>query len=80
MTNETFAHGISRVDVVGGVVRIEFFSLVPSATQGSEATPTPNHVVILPIDGFLKSYATQENLVQQLIQAGVVTRNDQPKN
>lgn len=75
MTTETFAHGISRVDVVGGMVRLELFTLVPVDGQG-EATATPVSVVIMPMDGFLRAFGTQDNLVQQLIKAGVVTRNE----
>lgn len=75
MTNETFAHGITRVDVVGGMVRIEFFTLMPPAGQG-EATSVPVQVMILPMEGFLRAFATQDGLIQQLIKAGVVTRTE----
>ena len=51
-----FAHSISRVDYVGGLVRLELATIVPaSAPTGGEARLEPYKAVFLPLDGFLNS-------------------------
>jgi len=80
-----FAHSISRVDYVGGLVRLELATVVPAANpNGGEARLEPYKVVFLPLDGFLNSVGVVQGLVQKLVDAGVVTANQPvptaPKN
>lgn len=76
MTPENFAHGVSRVDVVGGMVRFEFFTLQPPAADGEPPVQVPTQAVIVPMDGFLRAFAAQQNVMQQLMQAGIIARRE----
>lgn len=76
MVDEFFAHGISRVDLLGGMVRIEFFSLTPPDKDEEQAQAIPTRAVLIPVDGFLRGLATQDGLTQQLVKAGLIQRRD----
>lgn len=74
MTPEMFADGIGRVDFSGGLVRIELVSLEP-AEEGTGRLEVRQRVV-MPVDGFLKSLTTMGELVNKLVEAGVLRRNE----
>jgi hypothetical protein len=75
MTEEFFADLISGVGLMGSMVRIDFASF--SATEkDAEGKPAMNfhHRVVMPPEGFLRSFAAMQNLIKQLEQAGVLKR------
>lgn len=75
MTEEVFADTISGVGLMGGMVRIDFASF--SATEkDSDGKPAMkfHHRVVMPPEGFLRSFAAMQNLIKQLEQAGVLKR------
>jgi hypothetical protein len=75
MTEEFFADAMSGVGLMGGMVRIDFASF--SATEkDSDGKPAMkfNHRVVMPADGFLRSFAAMQSLIKQLEQAGVLKR------
>jgi hypothetical protein len=76
MANELFAHGMSRIDMVGGMVRFELFTLEPPVGESKTQVIVPTQAVIMPMEGFLRAFGIQENMVQQLIKAGVLARRD----
>ena len=70
---ELFADGIGEITLSNGVVRMDFVSIV--GAQKSKDQPQEMAVrqrVIMPPDGFLRSFSAMENLVKQLIDAGLV--------
>ncbi|CCG40315.1 conserved hypothetical protein [Magnetospirillum molischianum DSM 120] len=74
MTPEVFADGVGRVDFSGGIVRIELVSLEP--TEEGQGRLEVRQRVVMPVDGFLKSLMTMGDLVNKLVEAGVLHRND----
>lgn len=73
---ETFADGIGEITLVGGMVRMDLVSL--SSTQKDEKGNPALEIrrrVVMPPDGFLRSFSAMENLVNQLVDAGVVKKN-----
>ncbi|SEH33620.1 hypothetical protein [Magnetospirillum fulvum] len=74
MTAEVFADGVGRVDFSGGIVRIELVSLEP--TEEGQGRLEVRQRVVMPVDGFLKSLTTMGDLVNKLVDAGVLRRND----
>lgn len=75
---EVFADGMGEITLSGGMVRIDLICL--SATQkDSEGKPELElrQRVVMPPDGFLRSFSAMEDLVQKLIKAGVVKQRDQ---
>ena len=74
---EFFADGIGEITLSGGMVRLDLVSLV--GTQNNENDKPrlePNRRIIMPPDGFLRSFSAMENLVKQLVDAGVVKQRE----
>lgn len=78
MKQEIFADTISGIGLMGGVVRIDLASF--SATEkDSDGKPAMTHVqrIVMPAEGFLRSFSAMQDLIKQLEQAGVVKRVSQ---
>ncbi|MEM7454838.1 MAG: hypothetical protein AAF456_10860 [Planctomycetota bacterium] len=75
--HELFADGIGEISLVGGMVRMDLVSLVGSQND-KENQPhlEKTHRIVMPPDGFLRSFSSMENLVKQLIEAGLVKPRD----
>lgn len=74
--DDVFADGVGEITLVGGMVRMDLVSL--SATEkDSNGNPSLEfrQRVVMPPDGFLRSFSAMENLVKQLMEAGVVQKN-----
>ena len=73
MAQEIYADGIGEITLSGGMVRMDLFTLVGSQ-KDPENKPRMefSRRVIMPPDGFLRSFSAMENLVKQLIEAGLV--------
>jgi hypothetical protein len=69
---ELFADGIGEISLVGGMVRMSLVSLVGSRRDGDQPRFEPRERIIMPPDGFLRSFSAMEDLVKQLINAGLV--------
>ena len=77
---EFFADGIGEITLSGGMVRMDLVTLRGSQND-SENKPKLefSQRVIMPPDGFLRSFSAMENLVKQLIDAGLVKPRDGEK-
>ena len=74
---QIFADGIGEITLSGGMVRMDLVTLTGS--QNDPQTPpklTTTQRIIMPPDGFLKSFSAMESLVKQLIDAGLVKARD----
>ncbi|MBF0143105.1 MAG: hypothetical protein HQL59_06560 [Magnetococcales bacterium] len=67
-----FAHTIGRADLIGGVIRCELNSMVPCDSDSELPVSMATHALILPVDGFLRAFATLEELVRKLTEAKVI--------
>ena len=68
-----FADGIGEITLSGGMVRLDLVTLVGS--QNDEANKPRlefSQRIVMPPDGFLRSFSAMENLVKQLVDAGLV--------
>ena len=72
MTTEIFADTIGRVDFAAGVVRFDLVSLEPAAD--GPARMEVRQRVAMPIEGMLTAMGTMGNLVNKLVEAGVLRR------
>ena len=72
MTTEVFADTVGRMDFASGVVRFELVSLEP-AESGSGRMEVRERVC-MPLEGFLSAFNTMGNLVNRLVEAGVLQR------
>ncbi|QEG23453.1 hypothetical protein [Mariniblastus fucicola] len=74
---EFFADGIGEITLAGGMVRMDLVSL--TGKQGDDANQPrlePTRRIVMPPDGFLRSFGAMENLVKQLVDAGIVKQRE----
>jgi len=80
MNQEIFADGVSAVHVTGNLVRIDLMTVQPHLkSDNDQPVIEVNRRIIMPLEGFIQSLATQENIVKQLIEAGVLKQNNVPE-
>ena len=70
---ELFADEINNITVTGSIVRIDFAALEP-VEGGKQSALAHRQRVIMPLEGFLRAFSTQEAVVRKLIADGKVTR------
>jgi hypothetical protein len=76
---EVFADGIGEISLSGGMVRMDLVSLIGSQqSEGNKPRLVPKQRIVMPPEGFLRSFSAMENLVKQLIDAGLI-RPNQPE-
>lgn len=74
-----FADGITNVSLSGsGLVRIEFGAVAPAPKDNGQQQMalTPTQQVVMPMEGFLRAFGTQEQVVKKLMADGIVQRRD----
>lgn len=77
MIQDFYADGIGQITLAGGMVRMDLITLASTGKADSKDQKFDvKHRVIMPPDGFLKSFSAMENLVKQLIDAGLVKPRD----
>ena len=79
MNQEIFADGISAIHVTGNLVRIDLLTLQPQLkSDNGQPVVDISKRIIMPLEGFVQSLATQQDIVNKLIAAGVLKNNPQP--
>ena len=75
MAEEFFTDGFANIAVTGSVVRIDLMSIT-----GMDANNKPRFEVksrmLMPLDGFLRSYLMSEDIVNKLTKAGVINKRN----
>lgn len=73
MNQDIFADGIGNINVTGNIVRIDLVSLQPQL-KGEKGEPVFANTqrIVMPLDGFVQALSLQQNILQQLIQNGVL--------
>ena len=74
--NELYIDGIGKIDFIGGVIRMELVAL-QSEENKKEPTPVVRQRVIMPARGLLQSLSVIQNMVQKMVDAGVIQQTDQ---
>ena len=81
MNREIFADGISAVHVTGNLVRIDLMTVQPQLkSKDGQPVVEVNQRIIMPLEGFVQSLGVQDNIVKQLIEAGVLKNGGQPSD
>lgn len=80
MTKEIFADTVGRVDFSGGVVRVDLVSMEPMPNGNDEAEMAIRQRVVMPLDGFLNAFSAIGEMVQKLVDAKVIVRDDDGKH
>lgn len=75
---EIFADGIGQIHFAGGMVRYDFVTLQP--TEDGKAPDTQSSVrIIMPPQGFLGAFNSMQQLIDKLLDAGVLQKNEKAK-
>jgi hypothetical protein len=73
MEREIFADGIGEITLSGGMVRLDLVTLTGSQRNKDQPPQLEfRQRIVMPPDGFLRSFGAMENLVKQLINAGLI--------
>ncbi len=72
---EIFADGIGQIHFAGGMVRFDFVTLQPGE-EGKAPAPQSNVRIIMPPQGFLGAYNSMQQLIDKLLEAGVLQKNE----
>lgn len=72
---EIFADGIGQIHFAGGMVRYDFVTLQPEA-DGQAPVPQSNVRIIMPPQGFLSAFNSMQQLIDKLVEAGVLQKNE----
>jgi len=73
--NELYIDGIGKIDFVGGVIRMELVAL--QADDGKkEPAPVVRQRLVMPARGLLQSLSVIQNMVQKMVDAGVIQQNE----
>ena len=75
---EIFADGIGQIHFAGGMVRYDFVTLQP-AEEGKAPIPEANIRIIMPPQGFLSAFNSMQQLIDKLLEAGVLQKNEPAK-
>ena len=73
---EIYADGIGQIHFAGNMVRFDFVTLQPEA-DGAAPTPQGNVRVIMPPQGFLITLNSMQQLVDMLVEAGVLKKTEE---
>lgn len=80
MSNELYSEGIGEVAITGPVVRLDLLTL---SLEDRDEKGQPKLVlrkrVVMPIDGFLRSFVVMSQAMQELEKRGVVRKVDAPE-
>lgn len=75
MNQEIFADAIGGVHVTGNMVRIDLLSMQPHLkSENGQPVFDISKRIIMPLDGFVQSFAVQEDIMKKLIEAGVLKK------
>lgn len=72
---EIFADGIGQIHFAGGMVRFDFVTLQPQA-EGKEPVSEATTRIIMPPQGFLGAFDSMQQLIDKLVEAGVLKKNE----
>ena len=75
---EIFADGIGQIHFAGGMVRFDLVTLQP-AEDGNAPVPESRTRLIMPPQGFLATFNSMQQLIDKLVKAGVVKKNENSK-
>ena len=75
---EIFADGVGPFHFAGGMVRYDFVTLQPEE-NGKAPVPQSNVRVIMPPQGFLAAFNSMQQLIDKLVEAGVLQKNEAAK-
>ena len=75
MSDERYADAIGEIALVGSTVRLDFVSLSPTEKdEKGQPKAVFRQRVVMPVDGFLRSFGLMAQVMQKLEEQGVIKR------
>lgn len=70
----TFSDTILNISITGNLVRIDLGTIAQIQTNDGkqELRATPNQQVVMPMEGFLRAFSMQEQIIKKLVADGVL--------
>ena len=76
---EIYADGIGQIHFAGGMVRYDFVTLQPSSEEKKPPVLQSNVRIIMPPQGFLATFNSMQQLIDKLLDAGILQKNENAK-
>jgi len=77
MEKEVFVDGVGQIHFTGGMIRLDFITIQPNGENGEDVKPEVKERVIMTPQGFLSVYGTMNQLIEKLVENGVLGRKDE---
>ena len=71
---EIYADGIGQIHFAGGMVRYDFVTVQPE--EEGKTSLKANVRIIMPPQGFLAAFNSMQQLIDKLLEAGVLQKNE----
>ncbi|MDP1749510.1 MAG: hypothetical protein Q8L22_08635 [Reyranella sp.] len=75
--NSQFADEVKRIGLVNGTVRIEL-GILAATDEGHKPSLEPSGILVMSLEGFLRSAATIDAFREELVAKGLVQREAKP--
>jgi hypothetical protein len=74
MNEERFADAIGEIALVGSTVRIDLVSFSVEKDDKGQPRPVFRQRIVMPVEGFVRSFGVMAQVMQQLEKQGVIKR------
>ena len=70
----TFADTLLNIAITGNLIRLDLGTVVPALSRDGkqELRTTPTQQVVMPLDGFVRAFGMQEQVIRKLVADGVL--------
>ncbi|MBR0458694.1 MAG: hypothetical protein IJJ26_05625 [Victivallales bacterium] len=72
---EIFVDGIGQIHFAGGMLRMDLVTLQPTE-EGKAPVPEQKVRLIMPPQGFLATFNAMQQLIDKLVDAGILKKNE----
>ena len=77
---EVYVDGVETIHVLNATVRMDMHSLQPPQGEGGQPTPLVRERLIMSIQSFLNMHGAMQQIVDRMVQDGVITANTRQNN
>lgn len=74
-TQIVYADNVGKVSVINNNVRIELL-VIDEVKDNNEVALSATSELVMPLDGFVKSFETQKKIIDKLVEDGILKLND----
>lgn len=77
----TFADTLLNINVTGNLVRLDLGTVIPVQSQDGKQVlrATPTQQIVMPMEGFVRAFGMQEQVIKKLMADGVFKAQPAPE-